>query len=312
MSRARRFIAPALTGLAVLVLYATVLALAPGAPPTSSGSPRPSRTLPVVIVAGQSNATGSESFLLDAPAPLKRDLDSLLGIPALIDETTLGHPARPLPHVSTLLAPQYSAGQRIFGPELSLADTLAAHGHTNTFMLKDTTPGSNLSRDWNPTATSGPRLYARLLADLDTVRRYATRRGQTVRVVALVWVQGESDSVNRQVATGYQRRLFDLIAHLRHDVISTGRIVIVATDVSRTIPFLRFIGGCKPSCDQVLSANSMVRRAQVAAGRLPGVTVIDSFEMEHRPDFLHLDASGEDELGVAAGRVIDHNWPKGA
>ena len=312
MSGARRFTAPALTSLAVLVLYAAVLALAPGAPPTSLSSAPQSHTLPVVIVAGQSNATGSESFLLDAPAPLKRDLDSLFGTPALIDQTTLGQPAPPLPHVSTLLAPQYSAGQRIFGPELSLADTLAAHGHGNTFILKDSTPGSNLSRDWDPTATTGPRLYSRLLADLAAVRRYAARRGETVRVVALVWVQGESDSVNRAVASGYQHRLFDLIAHLRHDVISTGHIVIVKTDVSRTIPFLRFIGGCRPSCDQVLSANSIVRSAQVTAGRLPGITVIDSSGMEHRPDFLHLDASGEDELGVAAGRVINRYWPKGA
>ena len=311
MSGARRFTAPALTSLAVLVLYAAVLALAPGTPPTSLSSAPQSHTLPVVIVAGQSNATGSESFLLDAPPPLKRDLDSLFGTPALIDQTTLGQPAPPLPHVSTLLAPQYSAGQRIFGPELSLADTLAAHGHTNTLILKDSTPGSNLSRDWDPTATTGPRLYSRLLADLATVRRYAARRGQTVRVVALVWVQGESDSVNRAVASGYQRRLFDLIAHLRHDVISTGRIVIVKTDVSRVVPFFRYLG-CKVQCEDVLGGNHSVRRAQAAAGRLPGITVIDSSGMEHRPDFLHLDASGEDELGVAAGRVINHYWPKGA
>jgi len=110
-----------------------------------------------------------------------------------------------------------------FGPEISFARTLhAAENKTGKplkrlAVLKVAFSGTGMRTDWNPAdAGDGGACYRALMTEAKSAYAAAKAQGVTLRIRALVWVQGESDATE-QDAPNYEKALGAMIAALRND-----------------------------------------------------------------------------------------------
>ncbi|KAL3514444.1 hypothetical protein ACH5RR_027161 [Cinchona calisaya] len=121
----------------------------------------------------------------------------------------------------------------------------------------------------------GSNLYNQLVR-----RAGAALKGGGI-ITALLWYQGESDTVVYEDAKLYKMRLERLFRHLRDDL---------------QLPALQVI--------QVALASGqgayvdVVRKAQLGVGfALPNVQTVDAYGLAMEPDSLHLSASAQVQLG---------------
>ena len=179
------------------------------------------RTL--LIIAGQSNASGWESYPVDpvsgvdylaAPYANGADaVDRLEWMPWLIlpgmgrTWTTLNSPQR-------WNWPGVSEHRTFFGPELGLARQLWADTGRSAFFIKETYPGSWLTTTWN--IAGGPGSVAPAAFDniMKTMKR-DSRAGVLDSIGAVYWVQGEADAMLPEAAAAYQANLAALIGAFR-------------------------------------------------------------------------------------------------
>jgi hypothetical protein len=117
-----------------------------------------------------------------------------------------------------------------FGPEIGLARTLCANGATSLAILKVAFSGTGMRTDWNPADQGdGGACYRALISETKTAIDAAQKAGITLRLKALVWVQGENDA-NPKDAMEYEQRLGDMLAALRRDFNAPTLVALVSVN----------------------------------------------------------------------------------
>lgn len=123
----------------------------------------------------------------------------------------------------------------------------------------------------------GSALYAQLMRRTEA----ALQGGGTIR--ALLWYQGESDTVTHQEAKLYKIRLERFFVHVRADLHLPALPIIQVALASGQGPYIE-----------------TVREAQLGLGlhQLPNVKCIDGKGLSLEPDNLHLTTPAQLQLGV--------------
>ncbi|XP_052188557.1 probable carbohydrate esterase At4g34215 [Diospyros lotus] len=113
------------------------------------------------------------------------------------------------------------------------------------------------------------------------------------RIEAVLWYQGESDTVNLTEAKLYKRRLRHFVEHLRADLRSPQLPVILVALASGQGPYIE-----------------KVREAQLGT-HLPNVKCVDAKGLQLVPDHLHLSTAGQVRLGeMLADAFLQFNAAK--
>ena len=233
-------------------------------------------TLDVVLLAGQSNMAGNartadlpEAYKLPAPQVVLQTSGKREGI----------------------------GSRKTFGPEVGFSKAVSAARPEQAFLLiKHARGGTSLagwSPDWDKAKLvskydigAGP-LYRTLLAQYA-----AATADKKVRLTAILWMQGESDSRYPALGPHYFDNLKTMIEAFRRDLKS---------------PELPFLMGHVNTPADVLDADkislkfrflSNVREAQERAAReIPHVFLIETDDLGKQNDRIHYDAKGQIELG---------------
>ena len=209
----------------------------------------------LVLLAGQSNAGGWESYATDptsgidylaAPYSNEADLSSTLswmpsdGLPA----ATGGGPTGQVPLDTPQELFNSSGGSNaIFGPEIGWARQTYANTGQALSVVKAAFAGASLAEDWNPTIRSGD--YANMIAKISSTMSADAGAGQLDTIAGIAWYQGERDAQHLGMAAHYRSNLIALIAALRSDLPMDPTVAIVLVKES-------LAPGSRLSTDQAL------------------------------------------------------------
>lgn len=233
-------------------------------------------TIDVVLLAGQSNMAGNAP-IADVPADYKQ--------PA--QQVVLNQSGKT----------EIIGSGRSFGPEIGFSKAIAAARPKQQFLLVKHAKGGTSLAGWAPKwdkqklaskydINAGP-LYQTLLDHY-----HAAIAGKNVRLTAILWMQGESDSRYPALGPNYYDNLKTLIEAFRRDMkdpnlpFLMGRVNTPADmldDDKKSMKF-RFI--------------SNVRAAQERAVKeIPNVYLVETDDLPKQKDRIHYDAKGQLELG---------------
>jgi hypothetical protein len=264
--------------------------------------------LDILVVAGQSNALGYQSYVID-PTTHKdvfTESHSPADTKALIMWTESGVPssgATPVP-LDTLQDLQ-GAPSPVFGPEVGLARDLWADGHHNLLIVKVAFSGSSLADDWQPDAAD----FGALVSRVQEAEAWAGSHGWTPTVAAFYWMQGETDAMSASMASSYGTNLKGFLKNVRQQLALSDEVpfVIGEIDLSDFITYEQQRHECTtPTCSAERRWNSEVMTAQrKAAAKLVYVTSTARFPRFDK--FIHLSDSGELSLGRAFATLSDHH-----
>jgi len=216
-------------------------------------------TVELILVAGQSNAVGYDA----KPSELPKDAADAnvlfwfrVGDPPPDEFDSVGAkwgPLIPQPK-GTPKTPRggrqygnFAQADGGFGPEMGLARTLAAKEKKRLAIVKVAFSGTGMATDWNHAdAGAGGACYRALVAETKAAVAAAKAQGLTLRIRALVWVQGESDA-GAKAAPLYEKALGDMIAALRKDLDAPQIIALIAVNT-------KFGGGGNPFMPKIVEA----------------------------------------------------------
>ena len=171
----------------------------------------------ILIVAGQSNASGLNSFATDPttgidylapPYTTAADKDDLIAW----WQIGLTHDLQSTP--VPLDTPQIVASSppaQIFGPEIGLARAVMAATKRPVTIVKVACGGTSLAGQWVP---GGP-LWTNMTAFVRSIIRSDAAKGQTDVIGGFYWVQGENDAVYPTQANAYRANLEKFVTQLR-------------------------------------------------------------------------------------------------
>ncbi|KAL2650579.1 hypothetical protein R1flu_018707 [Riccia fluitans] len=141
---------------------------------------------------------------------------------------------------------------------------------TNTIGLVPCAIGGTSIVEWE----KGGRLYEQMI----NRAKSALRGGGTLK--ALLWYQGESDAVTKELAEAYQTRLERFFTDVRYDL------------KAENLPILQVkITGTWPFCEEIRAAQSSIR--------VPGVYNTDAWGLPLNPDNIHLTRESQTKVGTA-------------
>jgi hypothetical protein len=200
-------------------------------------------TRDLILVAGQSNAVGFDAKPSERPAdaadrevlfwwrcgdPPPDEHDSTSGGKwTHLQPQPLGDPIKPRKGRQYGNFAQADGG---FGPEIGLARELRAKEGKPLAIVKAAFSGTAMAQDWNHAdAGDGGSCYRALVAETKAAIAAAKTKGVTLRLRALAWVQGESDS-NAKDAPNYEKALGGMIAALREDLDAPRLIALLAVN----------------------------------------------------------------------------------
>ncbi len=266
------------------------------------------RTRLVLVVAGQSNAVGCDSYATDPTtgidylAPPYTDgadtHDLLTWTPWSIEQ---GAGATP----TSLDSPQVAIGcvaAPIFGPEIGIARQLWADTGQEVTIVKAAYDGTTLAVDWSPTGSGALPLglFPATVTDVSGTMAADAAHGQLDVLGGFYWYQGESDAESPSTARAYRANLRRFIVALRRDLpfAPTAPVVLAKEDISDWADALGASGADTPAqVAALLAGNDEVRSADDwAAAHLPDVVEVDTRGLP-RPAYLHLSDTSELTLG---------------
>jgi hypothetical protein len=291
------------------VLVALVLAVL-AVPVAASASPR--TTLPrldVLIVAGQSNALGYQSYVVD-PKTHKDVFTDSSRSPAdsrvLFMWTESGVASSGASPVR-LDTPQRLQGapSPVFGPEVGLARNLYAAGHHHLLVVKVAFSGSSLAVDWQP----GQPDYQALLMRVAQATSWATANGWDPSIAGIYWVQGETDAMTASWAAGYKANILQFMHNVRGALAVGAKtpFVLAETDIADYINYELAHKQCgTPTCSAEKHWNGEVMAAQAACAS-KYVYVAPTASLPRVEDFLHLSDAAELRLGKTFGTLSVHH-----
>ena len=261
----------------------------------------------VLLVAGQSNAMGYESYAIDPitkvnffKSPYANGADRLSTITwkmPFVPNTPNGSFA-PLATPQRFVSP--TGSPQMFGPELGLARRLYRDGVGVVGVVKVAYAGTSLASDWPP---AGGNLYGKMI---DFVRQQMTRdaaSGIVDVLSAAYWYQGESDALDAVMARDYANNLSVFIASLRRDLPFTPRapVVLVKESLASYIAFRLASGSCGEigGCLEATARDGLVRTADdTVAATLPDVLTVDSLGLARVTVGIHLSNNAELTIGT--------------
>ncbi len=164
-----------------------------------------------------------------------------------------------------------------FGPEVSLAHSLAQTYPRDEIILVKQAASGSLIQQWQP----GEPLYKGLLRQIG----FAANDYPFKQVDAIVWMQGESDAQSDvSVATQYAGRLIQLVTHLRKDLQSPNSAFVYGE-----------VGVSHPAFSH---ASAAVRnQQQLVQERLQNAALVSTAGLSNIGDGIHYNAAGQLELG---------------
>ncbi|MEE9445652.1 MAG: sialate O-acetylesterase [Cocleimonas sp.] len=171
------------------------------------------------IMAGQSNMQGWRSDAASYPAD-KYHLDQL--IPFYF---------RALNYDSSnnkweTLRPQKGHFRKgHFGPEVTFSRALLNNKRLKPAIFKYSSGGSSLKLDWKTYGKKG--LYDDMVHNLRIAIKGLEAQGHTVVPRAIIWIQGESDAENEQLANEYYWHLKRMLTHLRNNIIHEPNLPVI-------------------------------------------------------------------------------------
>lgn len=286
----------------------------PAKTPAELLRPFAGKTVNLILVAGQSNAVGYDCHPADLPAnPADKDIlfwwrcgdpppdehDSTSGE----QWTYLQHQPRgnPITVKASRQFGNFADPNGGFGPEMGLARALEGNEQETPFaIVKVAYNGTALGRDWNPT-NPGSRgsCYRALVSETKAAIAAAKAQDVTMRLQALVWVQGESDA-NHGAAPVYEKSLTAMIASLRQDLDAPHLLVLMAlnthfgggksTYVPEIVKAQQAIAAQDPLCAYVdTSSAPVINRAHYSSegslevGKLFGETLLKMQSSQKSP-----------------------------
>jgi hypothetical protein len=210
---------------------------------TFDGSLKAAETRDLILVAGQSNAVGYDAKPSALPAdtadqkimfwwrcgdPPPDEFDSTSGGKWLpLQAQPRGNPKVPRQGRQYGNFAQAEGG---FGPEIGFARALYAKEHQRFAIVKAAFSGTGMAQDWNPADPGeGGSCYRALISETKAAIAAAKSQGITLRLRALIWVQGESDA-NAELAPRYEKALGDMITALRQDLGAPELIALLAVN----------------------------------------------------------------------------------
>ena len=277
----------------------------------------------ILIVAGQSNATGWESYATDPTthvnymaAPYTNGADT--------NDVITWEPWKVLSGGSSVVpldTPQNRGSRRlpvdIFGPEIGLARQIWADKQLPVTIVKAAYPGTFLSTNWSPSGgslnvTSGSGLFAGMLTLVAKTMTNDAKYGQVDTIGGFYWYQGEADSSTLATAANYQANLTTFITTLRADLpmSPSAPVGLVKEDMS---PYWNSVETLL-SPTQYLSfmqGNTEVRAADDAvAATVPYVVAVDSSGLVRTgPQLVHLTNVSELTVGQSLARATENMIP---
>ncbi len=185
-----------------------------------------------------------------------------------------------------------------FGPELGLADKLnELYPDETFFIIKCAWGGTNLFEQWLSPSSFGKtgNLYKHFVEFVETSLEYLVSKNYDVKIEAMCWMQGESDSFSIKNATDYEKHLNNFIKDVRKkfkSYASDDGIAFIDALIADNPVYWVF-------CDEVNASKRAVADAS------PLNVVIDtvshglscSEEPEESPDMAHYDSMSEIKLG---------------
>ncbi len=279
---------------ALLIIVAMTSFVAVG---EGSGSDKPLslQPVPVVVVAGQSNAMGVNTPLNDLAEPIgQNSADNQV---ELKYATHSGNSWTFSDSESRLSAPQPYG---VFGPELTLGRELYSSGFGDLVVLKVVDNGRKLAfsqtdQTWHPKAKKNS--YEYLETQYEELKSELRNDGKYPDVIGFVWVQGESDATREEYADAYLDNLEQFFGKLREDKIIYSKTGVVIAQVGPE---------CMGACSQPDIGMATVRSAQRKFAQDSDYKLIDiaSFpRFENDP--IHITARGQERLGEQSARYIN-------
>ena len=278
----------------------------------------PHRTL--VVLAGQSNATGSRSYAVNprtgvnylaAPYANGADATSTIswmpwGVYPVKGHMKGGQVALDTPQLWIV-----STGKpdQIFGPEIGWARQIWADIGQPVSVIKAASPGSPISR-WRPSTPGG--IFSRMMAKIRSTMAADARHGQLDTVGAVAWYQGESDAVSPTMAAHYQAKLRTFIRGLRSHLPAnpTIPIVLVKESLASLLSSWKASGSCGKICPAVAAGDAKVRAADDwAAANLTHVVEVDTLGLPRFRGAIHLTNTSELAIGREIGTASDRLMP---
>jgi hypothetical protein len=258
----------------------------------------------VILLAGQSNASGVSyvSYLSRKAEPARyRALEA--GYPNILinyfndngNNTSNGR------FVPVGLNQGCAVG--FFGPELGLAETLsAAYPDETIIIIKYAWGGTNLYDQWLSPSSEGDTglLYAAFTNFVRSSMYYLRSKNYNAQIVAMCWMQGESDSDDINCKT-YGTHTANFVSDLRAEFspyISDSGMLFVDAGISDSIYWKNY---------------TVINEAKAAhAGNSPLNVYVDTIEAglsitaepEGNPDLAHYDALSELLLGNLFAEAI--------
>ena len=184
-----------------------------------------------------------------------------------------------------------------FGPELGLAEKLnELYPDQTFFIIKYAWGGTNLYEQWLSPSSDGETgpLYSSFVDYVNASLDYLTLKNYDIKIEAMCWMQGESDSLEEDVALAYEENLSRFVSDIRDefsDYASDDGIAFVDAYIAATIFWKHYI--------------QLNQSKQAVADASPMNVVIDTIshglsvigEPLDEPDIAHYDSLSEIKLG---------------
>ena len=234
----------------MLRLFSFLLLLFVSAGCSHTGSRGPTATRDLVLIAGQSNAVGFDAYASELPTdagdrhvmfwwrvgdPPPDDYDVTSGGKwTQLQPQPKGTPLETTTAEAKAKSPRqygnFKKAEGGFGPEMGLARELRAREGRPLAIVKAAFSGTALMQDWNPD-DAGPTgaCYRALVTETKAALTAARAQGITLRLRALVWVQGESDAT-KAAAPEYAKNLAHMLARLRQDLEAPQLLALVGVN----------------------------------------------------------------------------------
>lgn len=202
-----------------------------------SGKP----SLDVYILAGQSNMTGNGNNA-DLPAQFQGVQQHLIAVGGTVNI--------PL----TNLAPGQGNNANAFGVEVPIGTLIP----NKSAFLKFAMSGTSLGADWAPGSTIRTNFYKFLGDNIALLSQ-----SYDVNLKGFVWVQGENDAMDQNLANAYLTNLVAFFSEVR-TTLNAPNMQIVLSDVNQNIAYASIVRGTQHVMSVMLPSVKMVSTAGFA------------------------------------------------
>lgn len=173
----------------------------------------------VVLLGGQSNASGCSS---DKYLKLNVTADKYAEYEAGYDNVYINYYASDNNISQSFVKCAIKQGdtREHFGPELGIAEKLNSEFPSELFfIIKCAWGGTNLYNQWLSPSSSGKTgiLYKKFIKFVNSSLAYLKNKNYDVKIEAMCWMQGESDSFRLKDAMNYKNNLNNFIEDIRNE-----------------------------------------------------------------------------------------------